>query len=51
MFMGTRDVSFVSTGAFTPVGTFSGIERIHQDVDVFTARINYRWGGPVVARY
>jgi outer membrane immunogenic protein len=46
MFMGTRDVSFR-----TGVGTFTGIERIHQDVDVVTARINYRWGGPVVARY
>ena len=26
-------------------------ERIRQDVDMFTARINYRFGGPVVAKY
>ena len=26
-------------------------ERIRQDVDMVTARINYRFGGPVVAKY
>jgi outer membrane immunogenic protein len=26
-------------------------ERIRQDVDMVTARVNYRLGGPVVARY
>lgn len=26
-------------------------DRIKQDLDVVTARINYRWGGPVVAKY
>jgi outer membrane immunogenic protein len=33
------------------VGTLSGIESIKQDVDLLTVRVNYRWGGPVVARY
>jgi outer membrane immunogenic protein len=37
----------------TAVGTgvFSRIDNIHQDVDMVTARVNYRWGGPVVAKY
>jgi hypothetical protein len=28
-----------------------GTDRIHQDVDLIMARINYRWGSPVVAKY
>ena len=51
MFMGTRDISLLNTGTFAPVGTLSGIESIKQDVDLLTVRLNYRWGGPVVARY
>jgi outer membrane immunogenic protein len=37
--------------------TFTGplvlptVDSIHQDLDIITARINYKWGGPVVARY
>ena len=46
LFMGTRDVSFTAFG-----GVFDGTDRIRQDVDLFTARINYKFGGPVVARY
>ena len=46
MFMGSRDVSFT---AFD--GTFSGTDHIGQNVDLFTARLNYKFGGPVVARY
>jgi outer membrane immunogenic protein len=46
LFMGARDVSFT-----TPGGAFDGTDRIRQDVDLFTARINYKFGGPVVARY
>jgi outer membrane immunogenic protein len=34
-----------------PAGTFSRTDRIGQDVNLITARINYRWGGPVVAKY
>jgi outer membrane immunogenic protein len=26
-------------------------DNIKQDVDLFTARVNYKFGGPVVARY
>jgi outer membrane immunogenic protein len=46
MFMGTRNVS-----AITPAGVFSATDRIRQDVDLVTARINYRWGGPIIAKY
>jgi outer membrane immunogenic protein len=50
MFMGSRDVSLFGTGAFGFTG-LAAIEHIHQDVDVITARINYRFGGPAVPRY
>jgi outer membrane immunogenic protein len=41
LFMGNNDVIFVSgTG-----------DHITENVDIFTARINYKFGGPVVARY
>ncbi|MGO8910477.1 MAG: outer membrane protein [Bradyrhizobium sp.] len=45
LFMGSRNVNFNSFGAF------DGTESISQNVDMFTARFNYRFGGPVVARY
>jgi len=35
----------------TPAGVFFGTERIRQDVDLITARVNYRWGGPVIGKY
>jgi outer membrane immunogenic protein len=35
----------------TPAGTFFSNERIRQDVDLVTVRVNYKFGGPVVARY
>jgi outer membrane immunogenic protein len=46
LFMGTRNVI-----ATTPAGVFSASDRIRQDVDMVTARVNYRWGGPVIAKY
>jgi outer membrane immunogenic protein len=48
MFMGTRNVTLV-----IPAGAPAAnpVERIHQDVDMGTVRINYRWGGPVIAKY
>jgi outer membrane immunogenic protein len=52
MFMGRHDVTLTATGATgAPVGSFSRTERIGQDVDLITARINYRFGGPVIAKY
>jgi len=46
LFMGTRNVN-----AVTPAGVFSATDRVHQDVDLATVRVNYRWGGPVIAKY
>ena len=43
-FLGARDITF-NTVAPQP------LEHIHQDLDVVTARINYRFGGPVYAKY
>jgi outer membrane immunogenic protein len=48
MFMGNRTLTF--TSAVTP-GLITRQDNIRQDVDLATARINYRWGGPVVAKY
>jgi len=46
MFMGDRTLTFT-----TPAGVASTFDRISQDVDIVTARINYRWGGPIIAKY
>lgn len=46
LFMGSRDVTFSLVG-----GGLSRIDNIHQDVDMGTVRLNYTFGGPVVARY
>jgi outer membrane immunogenic protein len=35
----------------TPAGTFSRTDSVKQDVDMATVHVNYRWGGPVVAKY
>jgi outer membrane immunogenic protein len=40
------------TYTFTqPNGAFFANDRIRQDVDLVTARLNYKFGGPVVAKY
>ena len=46
LFMQDRTYTFT-----TPGGGFFGTDRIRQDVDLVTARLNYKFGGPVVARY
>jgi len=43
LFMGRKDISF----APLPNAT----ERVRLDSDVFTGRVNYRFGGPVISRY
>jgi outer membrane immunogenic protein len=48
LFMGTRTLDFYSTAA---PGTFTREDAIRQNVDLVTVRINYRWGGPVIAKY
>jgi outer membrane immunogenic protein len=50
MFMGSHSNTF--TGLVAPVvGIPTRTDSIRQDVDMITARVNYRFGGPVVARY
>lgn len=52
LFMGHRDVDFFSTGIVgAPAGAFAGSARIGQDVDIGLVRLNYRWGGPLVAKF
>jgi outer membrane immunogenic protein len=46
LFMGNRNISFA-----VPGGTFTRTDNIRQDVDMGSVRVNYRWGGPVVAKY
>lgn len=38
-------------GLITPAGALAGTVRIGQDVDMGLVRVNYRWGGPVIAKY
>src|SRR6266581_4410840 len=57
LFMGNHSRTFTSTGVLgvgvIPVGGAFRTDSIRQDVDLITARINYRfnWGGPVVGKY
>jgi outer membrane immunogenic protein len=55
LFMGTHDVrtSFFSAGGFGPAGTLiaTASTRIRQDADLIAVRLNYRFGGPVIAKY
>ena len=46
LFMGNRDITFT-----TPGGLAFQTDRIRQDVDMGLVRVNYRWGGPVIAKY
>jgi outer membrane immunogenic protein len=46
LFMGNRNITFT-----TPGGVVTRTDNIRQDVDMGTVRVNYRWGGPVVAKY
>jgi outer membrane immunogenic protein len=38
-------------GLTTPGGLFAGNVRVDQDVDLVTARLNYKFGGPIIAKY
>jgi len=46
LFMGNRNLTFTGVA-----GAFSRVDNIRQDVDMGTVRVNYTFGGPVVARY
>src|SRR5713226_3729207 len=46
LFMQDKNVRFTDTH-----GVFFATDRVRQDVDLVTVRVNYRFGGPVVPRY
>ena len=46
LFMQDRTITFTTPGGFA-----AGSDGIRQDVDVVTARINYKFGGPIIAKY
>jgi outer membrane immunogenic protein len=48
LFMGNRSITLTSTGVLggIPAGSAFRTDSIRQDVDMVTARINYRFGGP-----
>jgi outer membrane immunogenic protein len=49
LFMGRHDLNFVSVPVLG--GGFLYTDRIRQDVDMGTVRVNYTFGGPIVAKY
>ena len=49
MFMG--NTNYIFTSVFPVAGLNTRNESITQDVDLVTVRVNYRFGGPIVARY
>jgi outer membrane immunogenic protein len=51
LFMQDKTQTFRTAGPLFAPGVFFGTDRIRQDVDLVTVRVNYRWGGPVVAKY
>uniref|UniRef100_Q07MK2 Putative outer-membrane protein n=1 Tax=Rhodopseudomonas palustris (strain BisA53) TaxID=316055 RepID=Q07MK2_RHOP5 len=51
MFMQDRLIRFTNNGTIAPAGTAYASDRIHQDVDLVTMRLNYRFGGRGVAAY
>jgi len=51
LFMQDKSTTFVTAGPLFVPGVLFSTDRIRQDVDLITVRVNYRWGGPVVARY
>ena len=46
IFLSDRNINLT-----TPAGVLAGTVRISQDVDMGLVRVNYRFGGPVVAKY
>jgi outer membrane immunogenic protein len=47
MFMGKNNLGFTDPAT----GLLMNTQRVGQDVDLVTARINYKWGGPVIGKY
>ncbi|WP_235885199.1 hypothetical protein [Bradyrhizobium frederickii] len=53
IFLGNRTMTFTGSGNLpaAPLGAVTRSERISQDVDIALIRVNYRWGGPLMAKY
>lgn len=53
LFLGNRNITMAASGNFVgfPAGSATRTDRIGQDVDIGLIRVNYRWGGPVIAKY
>jgi outer membrane immunogenic protein len=55
LFMGSHNVDFGATTGLGPLAPAPNAvgrsDTISQSVDIGTVRINYRWGGPVIAKY
>ncbi|SDM89875.1 outer membrane protein [Afipia sp. GAS231] len=49
LFMGTNNNTF--TSVFPVAGFNTRTDSIKQNADLVTVRVNYRWGGPVIAKY
>jgi outer membrane immunogenic protein len=47
LFLGNRNIQMTST----VTGVLSRWDNIKQDADIGQVRVNYRWGGPVIAKY
>jgi outer membrane immunogenic protein len=47
LFIANGNVSFTNPAG----GVLVSSDRIHGDADLVSVRVNYRWGGPVVAKY
>ena len=54
LFMGSRNLAFSSLGiipGLPPASSTVVIDRIRQDLDLVTVRVNYTFGGPAIAKY
>jgi outer membrane immunogenic protein len=49
LFMGTTNYTF--TSAVAPVGVITRSDDVRQDADMVNVKVNYHFGGPLVARY
>jgi len=49
LFMGSNGNTF--TSVFPVAGINTRTDSVKQDADLVTVRVNYRWGGPVIAKY
>jgi outer membrane immunogenic protein len=51
LFMQDKTYTFLNNGVAGVTGTLFGTDRIRQDVDLVTVRVNYKFGGPIIAKY